>query len=125
MRLGMGGERMKPRFEKDVAILAPHGWLMGGTETDMLEMAVKELLEHGNRSLVLDLAEVNHLNSSALGALVGFHMSYLNREGRTVLCGLDRKIQNILVVTKLSLVFDVYPDERAAIASFATVVHPR
>ncbi len=112
---------MKPRMERSVAVLAPHGWLMGGPETDELEQAVRGLIEQGNLALLLDLANVVHMNSTAIGKLVAFHTSYRNRKGRMALCNVDHKIQNILVITKLSLVFDSYPSEREALASFAKV----
>lgn len=109
---------MKARMVKDVAILCPRGWLMGGKETDDFEKAVRDLLEEGNRRLIVDLSDVNHMNSTALGAIIGLHTAYLNRQGKMKLCHLDAKIQHILVITKLALVFDVYPNEREAVASF-------
>ncbi len=110
---------MKAHLVKGVAILAPKGWLMGGNETDEFEKAVRDLLEKGNRCLVVDLSDVAHMNSRALGILIGLNTSYMNRKGKLKLCHLDSKIQNILVITRLSLVFDVYATEREAVESFA------
>ncbi len=109
---------MKVRKEKGIAVIAPHGWLMGGAETDDLGETIRGLLEQGNRCLVVDLANVPHMNSSAIGVLVACHAGYANRQGRMKLCNLDSRIQNILVITKLSLVFDVFASEREAVASF-------
>jgi anti-sigma B factor antagonist len=111
---------MKARMVKDVAILCPSGWMMGGKETDDFEKAVRDLLEQGNRRLVVDLTDVAHMNSTALGTIIGLNTAYLNRQGRMKLCHLEARIQNILVVTRLALVFDVYPTEREAVASFAS-----
>jgi anti-sigma B factor antagonist len=111
---------MKARMVKDVAILCPRGWMMGGQETDDFEAAVRGLIEQGNRKLVVDLTDVAHMNSSALGTIIGLNTAYINRQGKMKLCHLDAKIQNILVVTRLALVFDVYGTEREAVASFAS-----
>jgi len=109
---------MKPRMVNDVAILCPRGWMMGGNETDDFTKAVRDLIEQGNRRLVIDLSDVSHMNSTALGAIIGLHTAYRNRQGRMALCHLEAKIQHILVLTRLALVFDVYPNEREAVASF-------
>jgi anti-sigma B factor antagonist len=109
---------VKVRKEKGIAIVAPSGWLMGGDETDDFEKTVRRLLEEGNRCLVIDLVNVTHMNSNAIGVLVGCHSSYANREGRLVLCNLEVRVQNVLVITRLSLVFDVYKSEREAVSSF-------
>lgn len=111
---------MKIRNEKGIAIVAPHGWLMGGAETDDFEQTIRGLLEQGNRCLVVDLVDVTHMNSSAIGVLVGCHASYANRQGRLALCNLEGRIQNAFVITRLSLVFDVYKSEREAVASFGS-----
>jgi anti-sigma B factor antagonist len=110
---------MKVAKHKGIAVVAPSGWLMGGPETDDFEKTIRDLLESGNRCLVIDLIECNHMNSIALGKLIGMHTSYANRGGRMKLCNLDKRIQNVLIITKLSLVFDVYQSEREAMASFA------
>ncbi len=110
---------MKAHMVKGVAILAPKGWLMGGNETDEFEKAVRDQLEAGNRCLVVDLSEVGHMNSLALGIMVGLHTSYANRKCKFKLCHLDTKIKNMLVITRLGLVFDVYATEREAVESFA------
>ena len=110
---------MKQRQVGDVAVLAPKGYLTGGDETDELEQAIKALGEGGNKHLVINLGETQHLNSTALGVLISAHSSYVRRGGQMKLCNVDQRIQNIFVITKLSMVFDVYPSEETAIASFA------
>jgi hypothetical protein len=54
-----------------------------------------------------------------LGVLISAHSSYVRRGGQMKLAAVDHRIQNIFVITKLSMVFDVYPTEELAIASFA------
>jgi len=110
---------MKERTAGSVTILAPKGYLTGGDETDELEQRITALGEAGNKHLVINLGETQHLNSTALGVLIKAHSNYVRRGGQMKLCAVDKRIENIFVVTKLSLVFDVYPTEEQAIASFA------
>ena len=110
---------MKQRQVGSIAVLVPKGYLTGGDETDEFERAIKALADSGNKHLVINLGETQHLNSTALGVLISAHSSYVKRGGQMKLCAVDKKIENIFVITKLSLVFDVYPNEEQAIASFA------
>jgi anti-sigma B factor antagonist len=110
---------MKQRQVETVAILTPKGYLTGGEETDELERVIKQLADSGNKHLIVNLSETQHLNSTALGVLISAHSSYVRRGGQMKLCSVDKRIENIFVITKLSLVFDVYPNEEQAIASFA------
>jgi anti-sigma B factor antagonist len=110
---------MKQRQVGSIAILTPKGYLVGGEETDELEKAIRELADQGNKHLVVNLGETQHVNSTALGVLITGHTTYARRGGHMKLCSVDKRIQNIFVITKLSLVFDVYESEELAIASFA------
>jgi anti-sigma B factor antagonist len=110
---------MKQRQVGNIAVLTPKGYLTGGDETDELDRAIKSLLESGNRHLILNLGETQHLNSTALGVLISAHRKYGESSGQMKLCSVDKRIENIFVITKLSLVFDVYGSEEQAIASFA------
>lgn len=115
---------MNVRRVNGIAIVAPKGWMMGGDETEQLEKTVLDLLAAGNRCLVLDLIGVHNMNSTALGKFTMFHRLYQDKGGRAALCNTDKRIENILVITKLSLVFDVYPSEREAVASFEGLESP-
>lgn len=101
----------------DVAILAPEGNFFGGKETDDLDKAFREVVANENKKLVLDLGKVTHLNSIAIGLLVGAHTNYQKRGGRIVLANVDRRIENVFVVTKLSLVFEVANTREEALAA--------
>ena len=109
---------MKQRQVESIAILTPKGYLSGGDETEELERAIKTLADGGNKQLIINLADTQHLNSTALGVLISAHSSYVRRGGQMKLCAVDKRIENIFVITKLSLVFDVFPTEQQAIASF-------
>jgi anti-sigma B factor antagonist len=110
---------MKQRQVGNIVILTPKGHLMGGDETDELEKTIEAHAEGGNKHLIVNLSETQHMNSTALGVLIKSHASYVRRAGQMKLCSVDKRIENIFVITKLSMVFDAYPTEEQAIASFA------
>ena len=102
----------------EIAILEPKGSLIGGDETDELKSKAKDLIEQGNKKLVLDLGGVTYINSSGIGALVGIHSMYKKASGQIKLCNMAKGVQNVFVITKLTSVFDVEEARDAAIKSF-------
>ncbi|MEK7670362.1 MAG: STAS domain-containing protein, partial [Bacteroidota bacterium] len=66
----------------EIAILEPKGSLIGGDETDELKSKAKDLIEQGNKKLVLDLGGVTYINSSGIGALVAIHSMYKKASGQ-------------------------------------------
>jgi anti-anti-sigma factor len=108
---------LKSRQVGSIHILTPKGYLTGGEETEALEKAIQALGEAGNKHLILNLSETQHLNSTALGVLIAAHSNYVRRGGQMKLAAVDKRIQNIFVITKLSMVFDAYATEEEAIAS--------
>jgi anti-sigma B factor antagonist len=88
-----------------VVILEPKGSLIGGNETDELKITINSLLDKGNLKLIVDLADVSYLNSSAIGVLTVAHNSYQKHQGKLILCNLNKNISNIFLVTKLSTIF--------------------
>ncbi len=89
----------------NVVILEPKGSLIGGSETDELKSTINSLLDQGNNKLIVDLADVTYLNSSAIGVLTVAHSSYSQRKGKMILCNVNKSISNIFIVTKLSMIF--------------------
>ena len=112
-------QHVKVKELEEVVVLTPKGYLVGGEETDELEKHIRDRAEGGNKWLVINLGDTQHINSTALGVLITGHTNYAKRGGQMKLCNVDKRIQNIFVITKLSLVFDVYESEEKALASFA------
>src|SRR4030095_3557249 len=102
-----------------IVVLHLKGNFVGGDETDELQETIKRLAEAGNLKLVIDLGEVSYLNSSALGVLISAHANFTKRGGKIKLCQLNKNIENLFVITKLSLIFDTYPSEMEAVARFS------
>lgn len=101
-----------------IGVIEVKGSLVGGEETDELRNAVADYVEQGTKKLVIDLSKVTYLNSTAIGVLVSAHTTFSKNKGHVKLCGINKNINNIFVITKLALVFDVYDSRNEAIKSF-------
>jgi anti-anti-sigma factor len=112
------------RWAGDVAVVTPRGYLMGGDETDELSQTIDSLLTQGNRKLVIDLIDTAHMNSTALGVMNRARQLYQEKGGQVRLCHLTHRIDNALVITRLSLIFDVHATEREAIEAFHAQAAP-
>ncbi len=84
-----------------------------------LREEVHKLLADGKKKIVLNLAEVNYIDSSGLGELVSAYTAVKNAGGELKLLNLTSKVRDLLVITKLVTVFDVKDDEASAVSSFA------
>lgn len=102
-----------------IAILHPKGSLMGNKEMDDLRAGLETLGKEGNTKAVIDLSQVNYINSTGIGVLIAGYKDYSSRSGKLKLCGLSNSLENVLVITKLTQVFEVYPNLKEALASFA------
>jgi anti-sigma B factor antagonist len=102
----------------DVHVLDISGKITLGDPTKMMRHTINDLLENGGKKIVLNLTEVNYIDSSGVGELVRTYTSVV-REGRELkLLNLTNKIKEVLVLTKLLTVFQVYESEQTAVASF-------
>ena len=104
-----------------IGVIEVKGSLVCGEETDELRSAVAGLIEQGNKHLIIDLSKVTYLNSTAIGVLVSTHTTYSRNCGQVKLCGINKNINNIFVITKLTLVFDVKDTLDDAVKSFGSV----
>ena len=103
----------------DVQILDISGKIVLGEATKTIRQTISDLLVNGGRKIVLNLKDVNYVDSSGIGELVRTYTS-VTREGKQLkLLNLTEKIRDLLVITKLLTVFQVYENEQAALASFA------
>ena len=84
-----------------------------------LREEVRKLLADGSKKIVLNLGEVNYIDSSGLGELVSAYTAVKNAGGELKLINLTSKVRDLLVITKLVTVFDVKDDEASAVSSFA------
>ena len=110
--------KITDRVVDGVVVVAIEGRIVLGEESNALREKVKSLLGSGQRKIVLDMQNVSYIDSSGLGSLVAAHTSARAQGANLKLSHLGSKFQEILQVTKLVTVFEVYPTEAAAIGSF-------
>ena len=101
-----------------VTLLDIRGRIVLGDETDALRTAVRDLLARGKKKIILNLADVDYIDSSGVGELVGSFTTVRNAGGEHKLLNLTKKVHDILNVTKLYTVFDIRDDEFKAVKSF-------
>ncbi len=101
-------ESVAVQKEGDLAIVTLRGEFIGGEETDQLRDTLKQLPAEGVKKVIIDLGKVSYLNSTALGVLISAHATFTKANGKIVLANLTKGIENIFVITKLTLIFDIY-----------------
>ncbi len=109
--------RISTRQIENVIIVDCYGHLVFGDETTLLREQVKALLRTNPR-IVLNLRDLTFLDSSGMGALIELFTSSQRAGGCLRLSSLSKHIRDALTITKLMVVFEVFPDEFAAVASF-------
>ncbi len=106
-------------YEKDgVAVLEPKGKIMGGPDATLLHEKLHECIEKGIKKVIIDLAQVDWMNSTGLGILISGLTTIRNNGGELKLANVTEKIQSLLAITKLVTVFEAYDSIDDAIKSF-------
>ena len=111
--------KLTTREVSGVTVVDLSGKITLGEGGTTLRDEVRKLLAKGQKKIVLNLGEVNYIDSSGLGELVSAYTAVKNAGGELKLLSLTSKVRDLLVITKLVTVFDVKDDEAAAVASFA------
>ena len=101
-----------------VTILDLSGRITLGEGSVQLRDAIRDLLSKGQKLILLNLADVNYIDSSGIGELVSAYTTVRNQGGELKLLNLTKKVHDLLQITKLYTVFDVKDEEATAIASF-------
>ncbi|MGA2146267.1 MAG: STAS domain-containing protein [Bryobacteraceae bacterium] len=106
------------RQREGITVLDLKGRITVGPEASALREKVADLGQVGDRKLVFNMADVDYIDSTGLGALVMCATTLRKREGNVKLVSLNRRHIELLVMTKLATVFETYPDEQDAINAF-------
>jgi anti-sigma B factor antagonist len=112
--------KYKIRQVGDVTVLDLSGRITLGEGSVTLRDAVREVLASNSKKILLNLAEINYIDSSGIGELVSAFTTVKNAGGQLKLLSLTKKVHDLLQITKLLTVFDVSDDEASAVASFAS-----
>jgi anti-sigma B factor antagonist len=106
------------RQANGITIVDCSGRITLGEGSVILKHVVRELLSRGQKHILLNLGNVNYIDSSGIGELVSAFTTVRNEGGDLKLLNLTKKVNDLLQITKLSTVFDVKHDEASAIKSF-------
>ena len=113
--------RIASRSVDSIMVLEIRGRIVGDASMDLRRSIngwLAEIPEGKKPNVVLNLDKVSMMDSAGLGVLVSSYTSVQRKGGRLVLAGLGRGLQNLIAITKLTRVFDIYPDEDEAVKSF-------
>jgi anti-sigma B factor antagonist len=109
---------IKQRQAGDVTILDLDGDVRIGDSSTALRSAIRNLVAGGNSRILLNLKGVRYVDSSGIGELIANYTTVGRGGGQLKLLNLTEKVQDLLVITKLLTVFDVYDNEADALSSF-------
>ena len=101
-----------------VSVVELDGRIVLGEESNSLGEKLKSLIAEGKKKIVLNMADIKYIDSAGLGTLVAAHLSAKTQGASMRLCHLGNKFHEILQVTQLLTIFDVYDTEAAAVSSF-------
>ncbi len=111
--------KMTDREVDGAFVLALDGRIVLGDESQALRVKLKSLIAEGKKKIVLNVDNIRYIDSAGLGILVAAHVSAKTQGASLKLSNLGSRFREVLQITKLLTVFDVYNTEAAAIASFS------
>ena len=111
--------KLSTRQVGDVSVVDVAGRITLGEGSSALRDLLREMVGKGQKSILLNLGEVSYIDSSGIGELVSGFTTVTNSGGQLKLLNLNKRVKDLLQITKLYTVFDVHEDEAAAIRSFA------
>jgi anti-sigma B factor antagonist len=111
--------KLNTRQVGDVTVIDAAGRITLGEGSSTFRDTLRELMGKGQKKLLLNLADVTYIDSSGIGELVSGFTTVTNQGGRLKLLKLTKRVRDLLQITKLYTVFEVYDDEAEAVRSFA------
>lgn len=116
----IGGQELRIQSKEldGIVTLSLLGKLMGGPDADTFRGTIYDLIERGKKRVIVDLKGISWVNSTGVGILISGYTTLRKNGGDMKLIHVSEKIQSILYVTKLNLIFDCLDSEDEAIASF-------
>ena len=111
---------IKERVVGGVSILDLSGKVVLGEGDLQVKERIKDLLADGQKRILLNLAEVNYIDSAGLGSLISAYTTAKREGGSLKLVNLTKRIKDLLAITKLITVFETFDNEAEALASFGS-----
>jgi len=110
--------KLNTRQVGDVTVVDVAGRITLGEGSSALRDALRDMINKNQKKILLNLGEVNYIDSSGIGELVSGFTTVTNSGGQLKLLNLNKRVKDLLQITKLYTVFDVHEDEAGAIRSF-------
>jgi anti-sigma B factor antagonist len=111
--------KLTTRQVGDVTVVDVAGRITLGEGSSALRELIREMVGKGQKKVLLNLGEVSYIDSSGIGELVSGFTTVTNSGGALKLLNLNKRVKDLLQITKLYTVFETHEDEAAAIRSFA------
>jgi anti-sigma B factor antagonist len=111
--------KLTTRQVGDVTVVDAVGRITLGEGASTFRDSIRDLAATGHKKLLLNLAEISYIDSSGIGELVSGFTTVANQGGTVKLLNLTKRVQDLLQITKLYTVFEVFDDEAKAVRSFA------
>jgi anti-sigma B factor antagonist len=109
---------MTTRQVGDVTVVDTAGRITLGEGASTFRETLRELANAGNKNLLLNLGDVSYIDSSGIGEMVSGFTTVTNQGGQVKLLNLTKRVKDLLQITKLYTVFEVFDDEAHAVRSF-------
>jgi|SRR5271154_3818443 anti-sigma B factor antagonist len=106
------------REVNDIIIVDFSGKITLGEGSALLRRTIKDMIDRGHKKLLINLEDVDYIDSSGIGELVSAYTTVKNSEGELKLLNLTKRVHDLLQITRLFTVFDVQSDEEKALLSF-------
>lgn len=113
--------KLTKRTVDGILAVTANGRIVFGDESSLLREEIKRSIAEGNKRIVLNLGEVNYIDSGGLGTLVALHTTAHNAGANIKLANLTKRVGDLLQVTKLATVFEVHNSEYDALEAFRQV----
>ncbi len=111
--------KLNTRQVGDVTVIDATGRVTLGEGASTFRESLRELLAKGHKKILVNLGDVSYIDSSGIGELVSGFTSVTNQGGQLKLLNLTKRVKDLLQITKLYTVFEVFEDEAEAVRSFS------
>ena len=111
--------KLSTRQVGDVSVIDVSGRITLGEGSSALRDTLRDMVSKGQKKILLNLGEVSYIDSSGIGELVSGFTTVANQGGQLKLLSLTKRVKDLLRMTKLLTVCDVYDDEAGAVRSFS------
>jgi len=111
--------KLTTRQVGDVTVIDAAGRITLGEGASSFRDTVRDLAAKGGKKLLVNLSDVSYIDSSGIGEMVSGFTTVTNHGGQLKLLGLSKRVKDVLQITKLYTVFEVFDDEASAVRSFS------